>query len=107
MKVYFTEDAEIHLMDGGYAAVKWNMREMRKRATDEDGVVHIVRALVRDGDPFVTFPVMGEYKGSDGETVHYEREDTTVEGGLSLAAARILAKDLAQAIGCLEQLGVS
>lgn len=67
------------------------------------GTVHMMGEYVgvsEDKEPYISFPVIG--KGHDGQ--YYRSEDMSVQGGISLEEAKILIKELQEAIAFMESL---
>jgi len=86
---------EVHFPAGNYsAAVCWNVKKIEKKLKGPDNLIYRAEAWERESKPYVDFITIREYQ----KDVFVEDEDSPVDGGLSVEAAKKLSEELSRAV---------
>jgi len=86
------------VMLGDYVGVCWNVEEVEKRITGEDGLIYKTKVWERKSEPYIDFIWIREY--DDGM---YKDEDSPVVGGLNVETSKKIIEELEKAIKYLEE----
>lgn len=100
-KIYFLKDSDEEIyMFGDYIGIVWDLEEVTKTTVNETGHRQKVTVYERTGEKYIGFPII---RGNTEED-YYLDDDKSIDGGLSLEAARQVAQELTSAVEYLESL---